>query len=117
MNNIEVTKKQLDIKTQQMIEKLKNRQEEAGKELDTMMLYATDNIATLEDVREKSAKSTDANQVAEKMEFVEQLNYLCEDIEQPVKCLFLKLVEDQMTPDASLISEEQTNKYIKQGKV
>ena len=118
VDNIGITKKQLDVEFQQMIEKLKERKQEVAKELDVMASDAIDNIATLEDIREKTAKCTDANQVAEKMDFVEQLNYLCHDMEQPVKCEFFKLVEEQITTDASLVNEVdlQRNKYIKQGK-
>ena len=114
--NIEMNKRQLDVETQQMTEKLKNRKQEVDIELDVVKADAMDNIATLEDIKKRTEKCTDANQVAEKMEFVEQMNYVCREMEQPVKCMFYKLVESQMLPHVSLISEVKGNKYIKEGR-
>ena len=116
-DNIEMTKRQLDVETQQMIEKLKNRKQEVDKELDVIKADAMDSIATLEDIKTRTEKCTDSSQVVEKMEFVEQLNCVCQEMDQPVKCMFYKLVERTMLPDVnlSLISEVKANKYIKQG--
>ena len=113
-----MTKRQLDVETQQMIEKLKNRKQEVDIELDVIKADAMDNIATLEDIKKRTEKCTDSCQVVEKMEFVEQLNYVCQEMDQPVKCMFYKLVESKMLPNVnlSLISEMKVNKYIKQGK-
>ena len=99
-DNIEMTKRQLDVETQQMIEKLKNRKQEVDVELDVVKADAMDNIATLEDIKKRTQK------------------YVFREMEQPVKCMFYKLVESQMLPDVnlSLISEVKANKYIKQGK-
>ena len=48
--NIEMTKRQLDVETEQMIKELKNRKQEVDKELDVIKADAIDNIATLEDI-------------------------------------------------------------------
>ena len=76
-----------------------------------------DNIATLEDIKRELSNVQMRIRLQRKRKFVEQLNYVCREMEQPVKCMFYKLVESKMLPDVdlSLISEVKGNKYIKQG--
>ena len=88
-------KQKIEQESDKIIKQVKTRKEEIFKELDEKVVNNNDDIATLNDIREKTSKSKSHSDIMNKIEFVELIEDLSRTNKLSHEYKFHKLVETE----------------------
>ena len=91
--NILSAKQQVEDDYEKQVERLKERKQEILQDLEAKMADCEDNIATAREINAKVNQSTTQKELRDKLEFVEFVETLSDEIAKPLTYEFFALVE------------------------